>query len=476
MPSEPNFYELLQVDRRASQEVIEAAYHRLAKEYHPDLNKSPGAVEMMQRLNYAHQILNDPRRREQYDRWLFGTDEKEETEKGESKTGRPATPQPIACENCGRVDETLRATVFTYVISVLVLSFKRGAGAGILCSSCRTSRSIGYTLLSILLGPWGLPWGIIWTIEAVSTNLSGGKQPAGVNGPLLRAMGAYFWSIGFQSQAIAAFKASLRFEKNKEVSAFLERASEIKPQSTPTKNPKTSSQSIGAPIAVIGVTVGVVICLCAVAALAVLDSVTSPSENAINSASAPTAASIRPVSTNVPTRVLPTLPQQPEPTPTLAPVKAWVCVDLAYGYARPDTNSPVVFQMSQQDGWSVWVYELRGNWYTVGNGNAPAYMESGTLCKDPPQLNWTAIDAQRTATAAEQKLCSEYKPPSTDHFLRYVSSGQLPILGIVRTNGIKVYFDIADAEYWDPNEKGDRVFFQCPAAAEKAGFVVVHPK
>lgn len=95
--------------------------------------------------------------------------------------------------------------------------------------------------------------------------------------------------------------------------------------------------------------------------------------------------------------VAPTPPPPTSPPPTYAPstpiaptpepVKAWICVDLAYGFSRPDTNSPTVFQMSQRDGWYVWVYELRGNWYVVGNGNALAYMQYGTLCKDPPLLD-----------------------------------------------------------------------------------------
>jgi len=70
MATELNLYELLQVDRRASPEVIEVAYRRLAKKYHPDLNRSPDALDMMKKLNYAYQILGDPEKRLEYDRKL----------------------------------------------------------------------------------------------------------------------------------------------------------------------------------------------------------------------------------------------------------------------------------------------------------------------------------------------------------------------------------------------------------------------
>jgi len=35
-------------------------------------------------------------------------------------------------------------------------------------------RGLGYSLLAILLGPWGVPWGLIWTPWAVWVNLTGG--------------------------------------------------------------------------------------------------------------------------------------------------------------------------------------------------------------------------------------------------------------------------------------------------------------
>ncbi|MBI5054814.1 MAG: DnaJ domain-containing protein, partial [Chloroflexi bacterium] len=50
---EKDYYEILQVSPNAELEVIEAAYKRLARKYHPDYNESPDAVQRMQELNEA---------------------------------------------------------------------------------------------------------------------------------------------------------------------------------------------------------------------------------------------------------------------------------------------------------------------------------------------------------------------------------------------------------------------------------------
>jgi hypothetical protein len=61
-------YKTLQVDRDAEQEVIEAAYKRLAGKYHPDKDPSASATQRMQEINAAFEILRDPERRGRYDR------------------------------------------------------------------------------------------------------------------------------------------------------------------------------------------------------------------------------------------------------------------------------------------------------------------------------------------------------------------------------------------------------------------------
>ena len=66
-----DYYEILGVPRDASKAEIKKAYLKLAKKYHPDLNKEPGADEKFKEVNEAASVLGDDRQRGQYDR--FGT-------------------------------------------------------------------------------------------------------------------------------------------------------------------------------------------------------------------------------------------------------------------------------------------------------------------------------------------------------------------------------------------------------------------
>ena len=63
-----DLYKVLQVDPSAEPEVIQAAYRRLGRLYHPDTNPSPDAHEVMSALNRAYEVLGDPARRAEYDR------------------------------------------------------------------------------------------------------------------------------------------------------------------------------------------------------------------------------------------------------------------------------------------------------------------------------------------------------------------------------------------------------------------------
>ncbi|MGW3206390.1 DnaJ C-terminal domain-containing protein [Streptomyces sp. NPDC001135] len=67
-----DFYEVLGVSRTASQDEIQQAYRKLARRYHPDVNKDPGAEERFKDLNEAYSVLSDPKTRARYDR--FGED------------------------------------------------------------------------------------------------------------------------------------------------------------------------------------------------------------------------------------------------------------------------------------------------------------------------------------------------------------------------------------------------------------------
>jgi molecular chaperone DnaJ len=69
MTEKRDYYEILGVNRSASDAEIKRAYHRLARQYHPDINKDPGAEERFKEINEAYEVLGDRRKRAEYDRW-----------------------------------------------------------------------------------------------------------------------------------------------------------------------------------------------------------------------------------------------------------------------------------------------------------------------------------------------------------------------------------------------------------------------
>ena len=70
MVSERDYYEVLGVERAASDADIKRAFRKLAQQWHPDVSTEPGAPERFKEINEAYQVLSDPQRRQTYD--MFG--------------------------------------------------------------------------------------------------------------------------------------------------------------------------------------------------------------------------------------------------------------------------------------------------------------------------------------------------------------------------------------------------------------------
>lgn len=70
-----------------------------------------------------------------------------------------------------------RFVVFEYCISILVMTFRRSSDVYFIRAGEGTAgKSLGYTLLSLFLGWWGIPWGFIYTPMVLFTNLGGGRD------------------------------------------------------------------------------------------------------------------------------------------------------------------------------------------------------------------------------------------------------------------------------------------------------------
>lgn len=68
-----DYYATLGVGKNASAEEIKSAYRKLAKQYHPDINKEPQAQNKFKEINEAYEVLGDQKKRANYDQ--FGTAE-----------------------------------------------------------------------------------------------------------------------------------------------------------------------------------------------------------------------------------------------------------------------------------------------------------------------------------------------------------------------------------------------------------------
>ena len=79
-----------------------------------------------------------------------------------------------------------RFVIFQYCFSIIVMTFKRGSSIHFIRSDQNAfARGAPFSLISLILGWWGIPWGPIWTISTIVTNCRGGRD---VTAEVLRSL------------------------------------------------------------------------------------------------------------------------------------------------------------------------------------------------------------------------------------------------------------------------------------------------
>ncbi len=220
-----NYYELLNIDPKSSQEEIKRSYLKLIKLYHPDLNPDKkDATKQTQLVNEAYGVLSDIKKRSEYDFQLYSNRQKaRETSKTQYKSQYGDNTQqniPIySCEKCGKADHTLRICEFLYVISLVIVTSKDG-WAKILCNKCRVKYSLYFNLVTAIFGWWGIPYGPFYAIEVLFKNTFV-KYPIKNNIALLEILIYNFYNQGNYTKAYQCLIEKLKYESTNEDLTFL---------------------------------------------------------------------------------------------------------------------------------------------------------------------------------------------------------------------------------------------------------------
>ena len=147
---------------------------------------------------------------------------------------------PITCQKCGRSDASLRWAAFPYVVSVVILTFRRSWG-GLFCGQCRRQEMFKAKLLTLCFGWWGIPWGFFYTLGVLFKS-DNGDTPVEANADYLKALGAYFLQSGQIGEALLTFNSSLQLRRDSQLEQLVK---ELFGRTSITPLPTAQSGGIG---------------------------------------------------------------------------------------------------------------------------------------------------------------------------------------------------------------------------------------
>lgn len=138
-----------------------------------------------------------------------------------------------ACDVCGRQDETLRLVSYPFVVSFLVVTSRR-AFSGLWCRTHRLQKRGFASLITVVLGWFGIPFGIIFTPVALFKLVQGGDQPKDANRSLLRELAESKSQKGDAAGAARCLEQALIFGDEEVLSRDLTRLYQISPATVPS--------------------------------------------------------------------------------------------------------------------------------------------------------------------------------------------------------------------------------------------------
>jgi hypothetical protein len=178
------YYSVLGVKKSATSDEIKRAFKAKAQQLHPDKNPAPDATRQFQLVNEAYRILGDAEARAEYDAQSYKTQDANPLSAGSSV-------EAITCSICHKISAQPRYVIYRHVVSLIFVTW-RGGHQGIFCSKCGSKQAYEDSLRTWLLGWWGIPWGPIYSGQAIISNMFGGKQPALNNFRILSWQAFYF--------------------------------------------------------------------------------------------------------------------------------------------------------------------------------------------------------------------------------------------------------------------------------------------